>query len=351
LDRSRSATPSLLRSIAALTLAAGGLLPAACPALAGQALPVEGAPPAPAISQCVATLWCAQFTVSLFSSGSGSVVSNTNGIADGHIDCVLTNGVQSATGCSYLYTWPAGTGTFHITLDAIPAMGSYVCFQNGTCLKEGYSTPLAIDLTNGVPSTYAIDFQAALRTLTVTTVFTGGGSALHAVKATNIESIDCPPTCTWQYPYGTAVTLEAQYPDGWGFIGGFYACQGSDPTCHVTMTDDLSAGFNFFPIAVVTSRPTPSPAATAHQTAAPTSGPGGTQSASATGDTTSPTPSDGATTAAGLPSPASTGGAAGSTVAATGADPIVIGLLVVIAALLVVLAIGILAVTRRRRPA
>jgi len=343
---------SFARALATLALVAAWLMPAAAPVAAAEAPPADAAPAGPALSQCLASLWCAEFTVGLFATGSGSVVSSTNGIPDGHIDCVLTNGAQSGA-CSYLYAWPAGTGTFHITLDAIPAMGNYVCFQGGTCLGVNISTPLAFDLTNDVPTNYAIDFQATMQKLTVTAVFNGGAAVDHVVQATNIESIECPPTCEWQYPYGTSVTLEVTSPDGWAFVGGFGSCQGSAHTCNLTMTDNQSAGFNFFPVAVVTSKPTSSAAASPHRTIAPTAGAGGSAAPGVTvpgasADLPGPTTQAGASADGGGPSPAAGAAPAASNTAATGPDPLVIGLLIVIAALLGVLAIGVLVVSRRR---
>jgi len=336
---SRSHPLARVLAVAALVVAA--LVPIAPTALAGN--------PGPALSQCAPTLSCALFTISLGGPGSGFAESSdiTTGVPDGHIDCHLDNGVQTGA-CSYLYSWPAGTATYKIHLDAAPAMGNVVCFTNGSCLDEGHSTPLPFTLTNGSPTTYAINFRKALRTLDVQVVFEGGTAQSHVVKATNILSIDCPPTCSFSYDYGDQVELVASTTvNGYIFVGGFGACSGLESVCDLSMTDNQTAGFTYVPFTVVTPSPkvTAAPKATSGTGSSPASSGAGSSpvaSVPASSPAMSPEPSTSG------PSPLPTGQGTASPTGSSGADPLVIGLLGVIAVLLVVISIGLVIATRRR---
>jgi len=340
---------SLARVLGVAALMVSALVPIAPRALAGN--------PGPALSECAPTVSCARFTISLGGSGSGFAESSdiTTGVPDGHIDCHLDNGVQTGA-CSYLYSWPAGTATYKIHLDAAPAMGNVVCFTTGTCLAEGYSTPLPFTLTNGSPTTYAISFRKALRTLDVQVVFEGGTPQSHVVKATNILSIDCPPTCSFSYDYGDQVELVASTTvNGFIFVGGFGACSGIKSVCDLSMTDNLSAGFTYVPFTVVT----PSPKVTTAPKATPKATSGSGASPASSGASSNPVASSNpASVPASSPSmsplppsmspPLPTGQGTASPTGSTGADPLVIGLLGVIAVLLVVISIGLVISIRRR---
>lgn len=77
-------------------------------------------------------------------------------------------------------------------------------------------------------------------TLTVTLSSTGGGSVTGT-------GVDCGADCTQTYPQGTPVTLTATPDSNSVFTGWSGACSGSDPTCELTMDEDVSVTVTFEP--------------------------------------------------------------------------------------------------------
>jgi len=90
-------------------------------------------------------------------------------------------------------------------------------------------------------------FQPVLYSLTVTT------SGQGVVTSTD-GGINCPGTCTHNYPPQTQVALSATPATGWAFTGWGGACSGTG-SCQVTMNQNVnvSAGFTQLPVTLTVS--------------------------------------------------------------------------------------------------
>ena len=90
-------------------------------------------------------------------------------------------------------------------------------------------------------------FQVTYYTLTVST--SGDG-----IVTSTDGLIDCPGTCSHNYPAQTPVTLNATPASGWAFTGWSGACSGTG-SCQVTMTQDtnVSAAFYQLPVTLTVS--------------------------------------------------------------------------------------------------
>ena len=151
-----------------------------------------------------------QFQLSLVSSGGGSIVSTPPGI-DCRSDCLLSSVI-----------FPAGT---EVTLTAVPETGRLFSGWSGDCTGLG-NCVVQLDADKNVTAT----FTTTSFPLVVTLAGTGGGTVTSAPTG-----IDCPGTCTSLFPYGIVVTLTAT-PDRFSeFAGWSGSCEGTGPTCSLTM--------------------------------------------------------------------------------------------------------------------
>ena len=234
--------------------------------LLGCSLAMAGAPrPARAISQCVATIHCASFTIVPFGQGSGTVTSS-----DGVIACTVTGGAPSGT-CAATFEWPATQSEYDVLLSLAPAAGSEACRSPNpvSCAPEGNVATATFTLQNGVASELDMKFDLALRTVTLTRSGEGTGS-IAAVPASNptVKSI-CPSICSVSFPYGSGVTLYATPDAGAAFAAWTGACAGQGGTCSLTLTDNVSTNA-VFGLPTASPSPSPSPSTPA---AGPTSSP------------------------------------------------------------------------------
>jgi len=103
---------------------------------------------------------------------------------------------------------------------------------SGACSGTG-----SCDLAPGVDVSVAATFMAAQpRRLQVSL---NGAGTIRSDPA----GIDCPRTCTADFPPGTAVRLDASASEGWDFSGFGGACGG--PSCTLTLSNDVSAWATF----------------------------------------------------------------------------------------------------------
>jgi len=157
-------------------------------------------------------------TVAKSGTGGGSVTSSPPGINCGN-DC----------------NEPYDPGT-SVTLTATPNGTSTFAGWTGACAGTGGCTVTM----NGSKSVTAM-FTAEGQTLSVTIGGTGSGTV-----ASNTGGISCPGICSAAYAPGTDVILTAAWDDavvefaGWGG-----ACNGSNPTCTVTMDGSKSVTATF----------------------------------------------------------------------------------------------------------
>jgi hypothetical protein len=153
--------------------------------------------------------------------------------------------------CGSKCTSPYNAGTA-VSLTAKANSGSAFIGWTGACTGTGSCT-IAV---NGAQSVGA-------RFDTTTTTATGGGSGggggggastSYTLKASvsnsgtvtsNVGGINCGVACSANYTPGTVVTVTATPPAGKSFSGWSGACTGTNPTCDLTMSANLSVKATF----------------------------------------------------------------------------------------------------------
>ena len=85
------------------------------------------------------------------------------------------------------------------------------------------------------------DSQACPVDFSVTVNPAGTGDGI----ITGMPDINCPPTCDETVPDNTDVTLNATANAGSRFVSWGGPCSGSDATCSVSVTSDVTVGANF----------------------------------------------------------------------------------------------------------
>ena len=153
----------------------------------------------------------ANLTVSV--TGSGTVSSNPSGIS-----CTST--------CSHIFT-----GGSQVTLTPTPAGGWAFGSWGGACSGSGGCT-VAMNAAESVTATFVQD-------VALTVNVTGSGTVTSSPAG-----INCPSTCSANYPPATQVTLTATPANDGGFSGWGGACSGFD-NCVVTMNAAQSVTATF----------------------------------------------------------------------------------------------------------
>jgi len=160
--------------------------------------------------------------VTLGGSGKGTVTSVPVGIS-----CQPT--------CSASFT--AGT---QVTLNAVPATGSSFAAWGGAC--SGNNPSCTITLAANEQASVTATFNIIIVNPQLTVTLNGNGSG---TVTSSPAGINCPTTCSANFPTGTAVTLTETAQNS-NFLGWGQACSGYTSTCNVTMNADeqVSATFN-----------------------------------------------------------------------------------------------------------
>ena len=156
------------------------------------------------------------YTLTVSKTGAGTVTSVPAGI-----DC----GATCTSNFSFFST---------VTLTAKPAAGYSFTGWSGACTGTGTCT-VTMDAARSVTA----NFQLPPYALTVSKIGTGTVTSTPA-------GINCGPTCTYNFPYLTSVTLTATPAQGYKFLFWSGACEGNyTTTCTVTMDAAKSATANF----------------------------------------------------------------------------------------------------------
>jgi hypothetical protein len=127
-----------------------------------------------------------------------------------------------------------------VTLSAQPNGGSSFAGWSGACTGTG-SCPVTMDQARSVTATFngptSFELDVAL-----------AGSGTGTITSTP-AGIDCPGTCTADFPVDEVVELEAVPDPGNEFGGWGVACAGNPNPCSVTMDQDrqVSAVFDNLP--------------------------------------------------------------------------------------------------------
>ncbi|MEO5656576.1 MAG: hypothetical protein ABIO65_01785, partial [Nitrospiria bacterium] len=153
-------------------------------------------------------------------AGRGDVTSSPEGISCG-ADCEAR--------------YPDGTT---VTLTAVPETGSTFSGWSGAGCSGSADCSFVLTGDTVVTAT----FEPILYTLTVHNSYASGGGTVTSTPS----GIDCGPTCSAPFAYGTVVNLTAVPDDGYSFAGWSGGCTGSDG-CTITMTADVMVEAFFFP--------------------------------------------------------------------------------------------------------
>ena len=165
-------------------------------------------------NQSVTATFVPTHTLSVSIAGNGRVTST-----DGYINCPGT--------CSHTYA----QGT-QVSLNATPGTGWTFGGWSGACSGVG-SCNLTMNQNLSLIATF-------LQNETLTVTVTGSGN----VTSTD-GHISCPGLCSYTYPNGTYVTLNANPTTNWTLTAWGGACSGNAPSCTVVMTQNQSVTATF----------------------------------------------------------------------------------------------------------
>lgn len=171
----------------------------------------------------------AQLTVSI--TGAGTITSNPAGI-----NCPATCTANFNSGST-------------VTLTATPGSGYQFSGFGGACS----GTTCQLTLSSGAQ--VSASFTPPPVSLTVNSVGDGGGTVTSVPPG-----INCPGTCTYQFPYGVNVYLNAA-PDGGSKLSGWFGAGCSGTSCNPTLSSDQTVTAAFLklpprpnPVQVLTER-------------------------------------------------------------------------------------------------
>jgi len=163
------------------------------------------------------------YTLSLSTSGSGTVTSLPSGI-----NCSSNTG-----SCSASFT----SGT-NVTLTAAPASGWTFSNWGGAC--SGTSMSCTVSMTQNTSVSATFTQTTPFYTLSVST--SGSGTVTSLPSGINCSSNT--GTCSYSFTSGTNVTLSTSPTAGWAFSGWGGACSGTGG-CSVSMTQNASVSATF----------------------------------------------------------------------------------------------------------
>ncbi|MGD9009454.1 MAG: fibronectin type III domain-containing protein [Desulfobacteraceae bacterium] len=152
-------------------------------------------------------------------SGSGSVSSDPAGIECGQ-DCQ--------------HDFSSGT---QVTLTAAPEDGYELESWGGACSGSESTCRLELSEDLSVTATFA---QSSLDTKRLSVTVSGSGSV-----SSDPAGIACGQDCQHDFSSGTQVTLTAAPEDGYELESWGGACSGSETTCDLELSEDLSVAATF----------------------------------------------------------------------------------------------------------
>ena len=167
-----------------------------------------------------ATFTLITYTLSVTTTGAGSVTSDPSGI-----DCGAT--------CSDDFDYNTV-----VTLTAAADTGHYFSGWQGDCAADGFSCTTTVTGTRNVTATFDV------YTYTVSVAKDGNGTAYGSVTS-DPGAIDCGITCSATFDYNTPVTLTAEVITGATFTGWQGNCSADGLACTTTVTGtrDVTATF------------------------------------------------------------------------------------------------------------
>ncbi|TMF75136.1 MAG: hypothetical protein E6I18_11790 [Chloroflexi bacterium] len=166
-------------------------------------------------------------------NGGGTITSTSNPSNPTQINCGNT--------CSSAY--PLGTV---VTLTATPATGSNITNWVGCDSVSGAVCTATVSAAQSVTATFTL--QRFLVTVTKSSPLgVGNGTVTSTSSPASPTQINCGPTCSVSFDFGTVVTLTAS-PNLLAVFNGWDGCDStSGTTCTVNVTSAKSVHANFLP--------------------------------------------------------------------------------------------------------
>jgi hypothetical protein len=160
-------------------------------------------------------------------TGSGTITADS-----GQINCGDT--------CSASYDY----GTV-VTLTATPYAGSTFISWSGCDAVSGATCTVSMNAPRKVTATFTL--QTFPLSVSKSRLLVGDGTMTSNSNPDSPNQINCGPTCSASYGYGTVVTLTAR-PVFLSIFAGWSGCDTvSGATCTLTMTSARSVTANFLP--------------------------------------------------------------------------------------------------------
>jgi len=132
-----------------------------------------------------------------------------------------------------------------VTLTATPATGSTYTGWSGCDAVSGATCTVSMNAPRLVIATFTL--QTFTLSVSKASLLIGDGTVTSSSNPASPDQIDCGPTCSASYGYGTVVTLTATP----GFLSIFDSWNGcdtvSDTICTVTVNAARSVTANFLP--------------------------------------------------------------------------------------------------------
>jgi len=172
-------------------------------------------------------------TLTKLGTGSGTVTSTSNPAGSSGISC--------GGACSAVYAY----GTV-VTLTATPTVGSSFTAWAGCDSTSGTTCTVTMSTARSVTATFTVQ----MFTLTVekaSLLGLGNGTVTSVSSPAGPAQINCGPTCSASFNYGTVVTLTAK-PQFLSIFDGWSGCDStSGMTCTVTIGAARKVTANFLP--------------------------------------------------------------------------------------------------------
>jgi len=166
-------------------------------------------------------------------TGNGTVTSSSNPDSPSQINCGPT--------CAVSYD----NGTV-VTLTATAATGSNYTSWSGCDSVSGATCTVTMRKDSSVTATFTLQIFT-LRVNKASLLGIGDGTVTSTSSPNSTSQINCGPTCSASYGYGTVVTLTATP----GFLSTFTGWSGCDTangtTCTVTMNAAKTVNASFAP--------------------------------------------------------------------------------------------------------
>lgn len=174
-------------------------------------------------------------TLTKLGTGNGTVTSTSNPVGSTEINC--------GTACSAVYNY----GTV-VTFTATPAVGSNFTAWAGCDSTSGATCTVTMNTARSVTATFTVQtFTLTVEKGSLLGLGLGNGIVTSVSSPASPGQINCGPTCSAAFNYGTVVTLTAK-PQLLSVFDGWSGCDAtSGMTCTVTVGAARKVTADFLP--------------------------------------------------------------------------------------------------------